>query len=132
MTTSSLHLSTQLLVGELIKRASHRAAEMEGYVFGDIRMTHRAMDERATHLAGWIQAQGIKKGEKVGFIMKNSIALIEVLFGISLSGAVGVPINFRLTASEIEYILQNSDTELLIIDEDMLKQSNRSRIGFLS
>lgn len=118
MTTSSLHSASQLLVGELIKRASHREGYREGYVFENERITHMEMDERATHLAGWLQAHGIQKDDKVGFILKNSLIFPVVLFGVALSGGVAVPINFRLTAEEIQYIVNNSDSKLLIIDED--------------
>lgn len=50
-------------------------------------------------------------------MLRNSIAFSEIAFGIALTGAVGVPINFRLGESEVAYILNNSDTEIIFIDE---------------
>lgn len=118
MTSSSLGLSNYLLVGELLKRAAHKGPNMEAYVFENERVTYKQMDEKATHLAGWIQLQGIEKGDKIGFMLKNSMAFIEIVFGITLSGAAGVPINYRLGPEEVDYIVNNSDTEILFIDEE--------------
>ncbi|ARD47064.1 long-chain fatty acid--CoA ligase [Sporosarcina sp. P33] len=118
MSTSSLVLSQQLLIGELLKQASHKTPDKESFVFEDERVTYKQMDDRATHLAGWLQSNGVKKNDKVGFILKNGLPFIEVFFGVSLSGGVGVPLNFRLAANELEYIINNSDTKLLIIDNE--------------
>ena len=118
MTSSSLGLSSYLLVGELLKRASHKTPDIEAYVFDDERVTYKQMDDNATGLAGWFQSQGIQKGDKIGFMLKNSISFVEIVFGITLSGAVGVPINFRLGSEEVVYIVNNSDTEILFIDDE--------------
>ncbi|RLL46859.1 long-chain-fatty-acid--CoA ligase [Oceanobacillus piezotolerans] len=118
MTSSSLNLSSQLLVGEMLKRATHKTPHAEAYVYQEQRVTFKEIDERSTKLAAWLQGKGIVKDDKVGFMLKNSMAFPEVAFGVALSGGVGVPINFRLGPSEIEYIVNNSDTKILIIDYD--------------
>lgn len=118
MTTSSFALSQHLLIGEALKRARQKNPNKEGFVFGETRLTYSQMDNRATQLAGWLQSKGIKKGNKVGYILKNSITMVEVIFGVALSGGIGVPINFRLIAKEFEYIINNSDTKILIIDSE--------------
>ncbi|PWA09202.1 acyl-CoA synthetase [Pueribacillus theae] len=118
MTTSSLLLSRQLLIGEQLKRATHKTPNKEAFIFEDKRLTYQEIDDRATHIAGWLQSQGIKHDDKVAFIFKNGLHFIEVFFGVSLSGAVGVPINFRLAPAEMEYIINNSDSKMLIIDKE--------------
>lgn len=118
MTSSSLNLSNELLVGEILKRTSHRSPDVEAFVFNETRITYKELDERATKLAGWLQLKGIEKDVKVAFMLKNSITFSETIFGIALSGGVSVPINFRLTANEVAYILKNSDSEIIIIDEE--------------
>lgn len=118
MTSSSLNLSSKQLVGEILKRTSHKSPDSDAFIFNDNRITYKELDERATKIAGWLQSQGIKKNDKVGFMIKNSIAFSEVFFGVALSGGVSVPINFRLTANEVVYILEDSDSEIVIIDEE--------------
>lgn len=121
MTTSSFELSQQLLIGELLKRARHRTPDREAFICGDVRLTYRQMDDRATHLAGWLQEKKIHKGVKVGFLLKNGLPMVETFFGISLAGGVGVPINFRLVAKELEYIINNSDSEIILVDAEYVK-----------
>lgn len=121
MTSSSLRLSKQLLVGELLKRTSHSSPDREAYVFEDQRMTYQQMDDKASHLAGWLQSQGIQKDDKAAFMLKNSMSFVEVVFGIVLSGGVAVPINYRLGAEEVAYILDNSDSKILFIDEEYVE-----------
>lgn len=105
-----------MLIGEQLKRATHREPDREAFIYENQRVTYRKMDYQASQIAGWLQSKGIKHNDKVGFIMKNSLAFVEVFFGIALSGGVGVPINFRLAEEEFKYIINNSDTKLLVID----------------
>ena len=120
LTTSSQYLSSQHLIGEMLKRAAHKTPNHEAFVYGDRWLTHKQMDERASQLAGWFQAQGIQKDDKVGFLLRNSIEFAEVFYGASLSGGVGVPINFRLGPEEIQYIVNNSDSKIVIIDHEFV------------
>lgn len=130
MTTSSLELSRQLLVGELLKRAAHKSPDKTAFIYNGEKRTFLEMEHRTKQVAGWLQSNHISFDDKVGFILKNGLPFVEVFFGIAMSGAVGVPINFRLTADEIEYIVNNSDSKLLIIDEEYVPivQSIRDRI----
>ena len=130
MTTSSLRLSKQNLLGELVKRAAHKTPDKEAFIFGDARMTYQQLDDRASHVAGWLQSQGINHDDKVGFVLKNGLPFVEIFFGVALSGGVGVPINFRLAADEMAYIIHHSDSKIVFIDYDYVEmiQSIRERI----
>src|SRR5699024_3319722 len=118
MTTSTLNLSQELLVGEVLKRTSHRFDNRIAFKCDDQSITFGEVDERATKIAAWLQSKNIQKDSKVAFMLRNSIAFSELAFGISLSGGVGVPVNFRLSPAEVAYILANSDSEIVFIDVD--------------
>ncbi len=118
MTTSSLFASSQLLVGELLKRATHRSSFMDAFKYEEETLTFQELDQRASQLAAWLMSNQLKQEDKVGFLMKNSLAIVEVFFGTALSGHAGVPINFRLGAMELEYILNDSDCAVVFIDEE--------------
>ena len=49
------------------------------------------------------------------------MAFVELYFGVTVNGAVFVPINFRLTASEMQYILNNADVKILFIEEEYIE-----------
>ena len=120
MTTSSLHLSRSLLIGEHLRRGAHKAPDKEAYIFGERRLTYRQTEERAIQLAGWLQGRGVDYDDKVGFLLFNGIPFIEIFYGVSLTGALGVPINFRLNSEELQYIIANSDCKILFIDRNLL------------
>lgn len=118
MTTSSLQMSRQLLVGELIRRVSHKTPNQEAFIYENERMTYLELEKRTLQLAGWLQKNGLQIGDKVGIIFKNNLAFIEVMFATASAGCVSVPINFRLAQKEFVYILQHSDTKVLFIEEE--------------
>ncbi|MGG1674361.1 class I adenylate-forming enzyme family protein [Neobacillus sp. NRS-1170] len=123
-------LSQELLISEALKYAAHSNPKKEAFVDQDKRVTYEQLLNRATHIAGWLQQHGIEKDDKIGFLFKNSIEFVEVYFGISFTSGVGVPINFRLAPSEIEYVLNNSDTKILFIDQEYIEiiQSIREKL----
>ncbi len=120
MTTSNLALSRSLLIGEHLRRAAHTAPESEAYIFGSERLTYHESEKRATHLAGWLQENGIGYQDKVGFMLLNGLPFIDVFFATSLVGALGVPINFRLTKDELTYIIGQSECKILFVDHVFL------------
>ncbi|MGE5704074.1 MAG: acyl-CoA synthetase [Clostridia bacterium] len=118
MSTSGLTVSRQLLVGEIIKRAARRSPHTEAFIDDQQRVTYRQFEQRIMQMAGWLQQAGAGVGKNVGFILKNGLPFVEVFFGISLTKAAGVPINFRLTGEEIVYIVNNSDSHILFIEKE--------------
>ena len=117
VTTSNLELSRSLLIGEHLRRAAHIAPEREAYIFGSERRTYRESEIRALHLAGWMQENGIGYQDKVGFMLVNGLPFIDVFFATSLTGALGVPVNFRLTKDELVYIIGQSECKMLFVDQ---------------
>ena len=118
MTTSSLQMSRQLLVGELIRRQAHKIPNQLAFIYGEDRISYLELEKKTLHLAGWLQDQGLGIGEKVGMIFKNNLAFVEVMFATASAGGVSVPINFRLAPEEYVYIINHSDTKILFIEEE--------------
>lgn len=80
------------------------------------RFSYGQMHERVARTAGMLRAKGVKPGDRVAFLMLNSSDLMEVIFACWRMGAICVALNFRLTPSELTFILNNSETETLIFD----------------
>ncbi|MCM3178007.1 long-chain fatty acid--CoA ligase [Cytobacillus horneckiae] len=118
MTTSGIHTSRQLLMGELIRRVAHKTPKQPAFVYENTKITYEDMERRVLHLAGWLQKVGIEIGEKIGIISKNNLSFVEIVFAVASSGAVSVPINFRLAADEFAYVINNSDTKILFIEKE--------------
>jgi fatty-acyl-CoA synthase len=76
-------------------------------------------DARIGKTAGWLAARGIRAGDVVAVLMKNSAAFLDLVFAASHLGAVLLPINYRLSADEVGYIVDNAGARLLIADEEL-------------
>src|SRR4029077_20770511 len=82
-------------------------------------ISYADFDARIRKVAGWLAARGIGRGDVVAVLMKNSAAFLELVFGASHIGAVFLPINYRLSADEVGYIVGNAGARLLITDEEL-------------
>ena len=82
-------------------------------------ITYREMARRAKAMAAGLDELGIAKGERIAMVSQNSARLLTALFGVSGSGRVLVPINFRLVAEEIRYIIEHSGARILLIDPEL-------------
>ena len=75
---------------------------------------------RAARLAAALQKAGLKKGERVGTMMWNTYPHLECYFGVPLAGGVFHTLNFRLHASDIEYIANHAEDRFIIVDDVLL------------
>lgn len=82
-------------------------------------ISYALFDSRIRRVGGWLVSGGIKPGDVVAVLMKNSAAFLELVFATSHIGAVFLPINYRLSADEVGYIVGNSGAKILIADEEL-------------
>ena len=102
---------------------ARQTPQRDALVYGGERVTYGALWERSTRLAGMLAARGTVKGDVVAVLMKNSAAFIEIALAASHAGAVLLPINFRLAAEEVEYILGHAGAKLLFVDEELVSSA---------
>jgi acyl-CoA synthetase (AMP-forming)/AMP-acid ligase II len=76
--------------------------------------TYAELARRTTKLASRLIAAGVAPGDRVAYLGPNHPAFVETLFATALAGATFVPLNFRLTARELEYQLADSAPALLV------------------
>lgn len=79
-------------------------------------LTYRLLADRARAQAARLDQLGIPTGARVAVVSQNSARLLHSFFGVSAYGRVLVPINFRLTADEIDYILKHSGAQAVWVD----------------
>ena len=82
-------------------------------------LTYGDLGERATAMAAYLDHIGIGVGERVAFVSHNSARLLAAFFGVCGSGRVLVPINFRLSADEVAYIVRHSGARVLYVDPEL-------------
>jgi fatty-acyl-CoA synthase len=79
-------------------------------------VTYREMARRARAQAAALDAIGVGLGERVAIVSHNSARLLTSFFGVSAYGRVLVPVNFRLGAEEVAYIVEHSGASVLLVD----------------
>ena len=82
-------------------------------------LTYAQVADRARQMAAGLDALGIRAGERVAIVSHNSARLLTALFGVSGSGRILVPINFRLTAEEVAFIIEHSGARVLLVDPEL-------------
>jgi fatty-acyl-CoA synthase len=97
---------------------AERDPQRPALVYGGQRIGYAELDARVQHTAGLLAARGIAKGDVVALLMKNSAAFIELALAIGHLGAVLLPINYRLSAEEVGYILGHAGAKLLLVDAE--------------
>ena len=74
---------------------------------------------RTQRLANGLLGLGLAKGDRVALLAYNCAEWMEIYAGLSAAGLVAVPINFRLTAPEIAYIVQHSEARAVIAQDEL-------------
>jgi len=82
-------------------------------------LTNQRISELAQAQAAGLDELGLKFGTRVAIVSKNSARLLVSLYGVTRAGRVLVPINFRLGPDEVEYIVEHSGAELLLVDAEL-------------
>ncbi|MEH7084968.1 long-chain-fatty-acid--CoA ligase [Neobacillus drentensis] len=85
---------------------------------GDKEFTYQEFGKRVDQLSIALHQAGISQGDHVAVMLPNTHYMLECFYGICQLGAVMVPLNYRLSASDLEYIIRHSDAKMLIIDEE--------------
>jgi fatty-acyl-CoA synthase len=92
--------------------------DKEAVIYNDIRRTYSQFYERVNRLANGLKKRGIGKGDKVAFICPNTPPMLEAHYAVPMIGAALVSINIRLSANEIAYIIDHSDSQAIFVDNE--------------
>ncbi|HYC82229.1 MAG TPA: long-chain fatty acid--CoA ligase, partial [Solirubrobacterales bacterium] len=111
--------SRRLVIPELVARSARREPEAPALAFEGETRSFGALDDRAQRLAAALAARGVGPGAKVAILMYNRIEFVESFLAIQLLGACAVPVNFRLSREEAEYVLADSGSLLAIADPEL-------------
>ncbi|MFT6752597.1 MAG: long-chain acyl-CoA synthetase [Candidatus Azotimanducaceae bacterium] len=82
--------------------------------------TYRQLDEEACQCANALIEMDVGAGTRVAFLDKNRPEYFTLLFGLAKLNAVSVAVNWRLAPSEMEYIINHSESTVLVVGEDFL------------
>jgi len=97
--------------------------------FGDEVLTYGEMAARSAALAAGLRDQGVGVGDVVGLLSYNGNEFLETIFAANHLGAIAMPINWRLAAPEVRYILEHSEARALVCDGSLIELADEATKG---
>jgi long-chain acyl-CoA synthetase len=104
-------------ISQGLAHAKKIAGNNPAIVCGDTRYNWNEFDLRADALARGLSSLGVQRGDRVAVLMLNCHRYLELYYACARMGAVIVPLNIRLARPEIVFILNDSETKVLIVDK---------------
>lgn len=108
-----------LNLSAVVEFHARSAPDREALLFGATRITYGDLRARVHVLSSLLASRGVGPGCVVAAFMRNSPAFIEIAIATSHLGGVFLPINFRLAASEVAYIVEDAEARLLFVDAEL-------------
>jgi fatty-acyl-CoA synthase len=106
-------------LSRLVRHHALRDPEPTAITYSGKATSYGELWRRVVRLGAMLGSRGVRPGDRVALLMKNSAAFVELALAVSHVGAVLVPINFRLAPDEVDYILGDSGSVLLFCDEEL-------------
>ena len=113
-------METPLTPLEFMRRARALYPEREAVVDGEVRRTYAQFFDRCDRWSAALQRLGVGQGDRVAYVAPNTAPNLESFYGVPQIGAVLVPVNYRLNAGEVQYILQHSGARVVCAHADHL------------
>ncbi len=88
--------------------------------YGDVQIDGAEIERRAGQVAGGLAALGVGEDDVVAIVLRNAPALFEITLACNQVGAYHCPVDWRFTADELGYILQDSGACVLFIEADLV------------
>lgn len=101
---------------DFLKRSELVFPKKKAVAYRDKSYTWEEFAGRVYSLARGLRDKGIKKNDRVAVLSRNNNAMLESYYGIGMAGGVSVPLNYRLNAKDIAYILNHSESKALIFE----------------
>ncbi|MCX2584719.1 amino acid adenylation domain-containing protein [Pedobacter sp. MR22-3] len=122
---TSMAYPTDKTVIDLFEERAEKIPDNLAIVFEDESCTYAMLNQRADAIAAEInQALEGKKGQHIGLLFNPSIEIIVAILGVLKSGNSYIPLTLDLPINRISYILNDCDSKLLIVHQDILENNN--------
>ncbi len=103
-------------ISDLIRNNARNLGRREALVAGARRLSFIEFDQQVSHAAAALQSLGVAKGDRVALMGRNTLSWVIAAMGALRAGAVLVPINHKLMAPEIQFIVEHCQARVLLFD----------------
>lgn len=120
---------TGMTLGEVLHSRAIQNPDAPALFCQDRKMCYRDLDESSTRLACWLLDQSLQPGDRVAIHWSNSIEVVELFFAAFKAGLIAVPINLRLKAPEVAWILEHSQSVMCFSEPALAPIAEQARAG---
>ena len=110
---------TELTPVSFLRRSAYMFPDKTAVVHRERRYTYGEFDERVNRLTSCLKDAGFQKHDRIAFLCPNIPPMLEGTFAIPAAGLVMVAINTRLSAGEVEYIVEHSQSKMVFVDAEL-------------
>jgi fatty-acyl-CoA synthase len=118
-------------IGSWTTRRARMLADKPALVDAENVTTYGELDEHVVRVAHGLRSHGVHRGDRVAYLGPNSVDLVVSMFATAKLGAVFVPLNTRLAAPELAFVLSDADPRLLLWKADFAAQVEATEIASL-
>lgn len=112
-------MNVPLVLTQFLDRAVSLYGEKKAIICEDRVFTYKELNERVNRLSHGLSKLGIHKGDRVAYLAPNSVEMLEGFYGVFHVGGVMVPLNIRLKPDDYLFILNHSESKVLLVDQDL-------------
>lgn len=116
---------TQTL-SDVLRRSAKRLPNKVAIRCGEVAWTYSEFDQICSRLASSMRALGVKPGDRIAVLSRNSHAFAAMRFAVARAQAILVPINFMLQPAEVAYVLSHSGATTLCVDTEFAKTAHEA------
>lgn len=113
-------MKTHLLLTDFLDRAVSLYGDKIAIIDDERKLTYKEWNIRIQQLSHGFASLGVQKGDRIAYLAPNTLEMSEGFFGVLQTGAIMVPLNTRLIPQDYEYILNHSETKVLVVDHELL------------
>jgi acyl-CoA synthetase (AMP-forming)/AMP-acid ligase II len=114
---------------DLLRKTEETFPDKAAVICGDIQYNYTQFKNRVDRLAKGLQTLGIRQNDKIAILHKNCHKFLETYFAAAKIGAILVPMNYRLSQEDFVYILDNSQSKLLIAQTEFFLPFSKTKKG---
>jgi fatty-acyl-CoA synthase len=104
-------------LGAMILRRASLVPDLPALSFEGETLDYGAFGDSIRRFASALRKGGVNRGDRVAFLGYNHPVFLETLFAATAIGAIFVPLNFRLTGAELEFIINDAGVHTLLVDD---------------
>ena len=116
-----------MTLGQMLRQSAAKNPQKPAVISGDKVATYEALDRSSDALAEWLLREGLVPGDRLGIHWTNSVEVVNLYFACFKSGIIAVPVNNRLKAPEIAYILGHCKAKLCFSQPDLAPLAEEAR-----